>query len=104
MEYNVIGHVQVAVIVRVNAENANEAMEKAHEQLPELTAYSFNREHDAHHKMVGVAGENEHIYTDDNEIEYDEAKLVQVHKNVKRKYLMDKMGGKVLKVLEDEEE
>lgn len=66
--FRVFGHTQVGVVVTVRAENEAAAIEKAGEQLEALTAYCGNGGSD---KLIGVDGEHQSIFADD-EIVYDD--------------------------------
>ena len=71
--YRVYGTTTVSVTKEVWANSEDEAIEKAYEQLPCLTAYCGNGGYD---KLVGVEEENEMVETFDD-IEYDDAKELE---------------------------
>lgn len=71
--YRVYGTTTVNVTKEVWANSEDEAIEKAYEQLPCLTAYCGNGGYD---NLVGVEEENEMVETFDD-IEYDYAKELE---------------------------
>jgi hypothetical protein len=72
-KYKVYGTVTVNVTKEVWANSEDEAIEKAYEQLPLLTAYCGNGGDD---KLVGVEEEGESVEVFDD-IEYDKAKEIE---------------------------
>lgn len=68
-KWNVYGSVQISVISRVEAETAEEAIEKAHGNWGGMTNYAGNGGTD---KLVGVYGD-ESIEADDSEPNFTEA-------------------------------
>ena len=72
-KYKVYGTVTVNVVKEVWANNEDEAIDKAYEQLPLLSAYCGNGGDD---RLVGVEEDGESVEVFDD-IEYDEAKEVE---------------------------
>jgi hypothetical protein len=72
-KYKIYGTVTANVTKEVWANSEDEAIKKAYEQLPLLTAYCGNGGDD---KLVGVEEEGESVEVFDD-IEYDEAKEIE---------------------------
>lgn len=68
MEYDVHGTVEVVVTVTVEAENGEEAIEKAQKCFGGIQSYCGNGGID---KLIGVSGSNESIELDGN-VEFDD--------------------------------
>lgn len=67
-EYTVYGKVACYVSVKVKAENAGDAVEKAYEEFGGISSYVGNNGWD---KLIGVSGTHETIEASD-EIEWEE--------------------------------
>ncbi len=73
-KYRVCGSVTVSVYKEVWANSEEEAYEKASEKLRYLTEYGGNGGWD---KLVGVEGSDESVDTCGNEINYNDAELLE---------------------------
>lgn len=72
-KFRVFGNVNIMVSKEVWANNEEEAMEKAYDKLPCLTAYCGNGGYD---KLVGVSNDDESVDICDD-IEYDDAEMLE---------------------------
>lgn len=73
MKYRVIGTIQVSVGITVEAENEDDAIQKAYEEFGGVTGYCGNGGTD---KLIGVDGDTEWIEADGivefNDVEEEE--------------------------------
>lgn len=72
-KYRVCGVTEVTVYKEVWANNEDEAMEKASEQLSSLTEYCGNGGYD---KLIGVEGDDESVFSD-GYIEWNDTELLE---------------------------